>query len=111
MDGAAAVRRLLAFARPTFEEPSADLPVGELLRDVARLTAPRWRDAAQAEGRPIACIVDAADDLVVRGHPGPLRQALTNLVFNAVDALPAGGEIHLRADRQGAHVAVEVTDT
>jgi CheY-like chemotaxis protein len=40
-----------------------------------------------------------------------LQQALTNLVFNAVDALPEGGTIRLRARRQAEAVEVEVADT
>jgi CheY-like chemotaxis protein len=40
-----------------------------------------------------------------------LREALVNLIFNAVDALPEGGVIRLRAYRQGRKIAVEVQDT
>jgi two-component system sensor histidine kinase BaeS len=40
-----------------------------------------------------------------------LREALTNLIFNAVDAMPAGGSITLRARSGADQVVVEVTDT
>ncbi len=55
--------------------------------------------------------VDAERGLVIDGQPSSLREALTNLIFNAVDALPDGGGIRLDARRDGATVVIEVTDT
>jgi CheY-like chemotaxis protein/anti-sigma regulatory factor (Ser/Thr protein kinase) len=84
-----------------------------LLRDVAQLTAPQWRDASQEAGRPIQLSIEAPrEPLAIHGWPTALRDALANLVFNAVDALPRGGAIRLRAAEAGAHeVALEVSDS
>jgi PAS domain S-box-containing protein len=111
VEGGETVRRLLVFARPALEGPTEPVALGQLLEGVVRLTAPRWRDAAQAEGRPIRAEVEASPDAVVDGQPAALGQALTNLVFNAVDALPRGGTIRLSARRLGARVEVTVADT
>ena len=111
MDAGQSARRLLAFARTQEAHAFERIAVGELLREVADLTLPRWRDVAQAEGRPISLEVDAGDDLYVEGAPAALREALTNLVFNAVDALPNGGSIRLRGHREGEQVVLEVQDT
>lgn len=111
MDGAEAVKRLLAFSRPRQDGNPIQVDLGELLRDVAKLTAPIWRDASQAQGRPISLHVEAAGDTVVAGWPASLKEAFTNLVFNAVDAMPHGGTIRLRALRQGPRVIAEVTDS
>jgi CheY-like chemotaxis protein/anti-sigma regulatory factor (Ser/Thr protein kinase) len=82
-----------------------------LLHEVADLTAPAWRDSPQAEGRPIRLSVEAEEGLVIAGWPASLREALTNLVFNAVDALPQGGTIRLAARRSTDRIAVEVEDS
>jgi PAS domain S-box-containing protein len=111
MDGGETVRDLLVFARPTLEGPTAPVRLDLLLWDVMRLTAPRWRDAAQAEGRPIRIDVDAAEDAVVDGQATALRQAVTNLVLNAVDAMSDGGTIRLAAHRRGDVVELVVSDT
>jgi CheY-like chemotaxis protein len=87
------------------------IDVRDILADVARLSAPRWRDASQAEGRPIHLEIKAEAGCWINGSPAELRDAITNLIFNAVDALPKGGSILLRASRQGEHVLVEVSDT
>jgi CheY-like chemotaxis protein/nitrogen-specific signal transduction histidine kinase len=111
MDGAATVRRLQTFARPTQTRPAEPFELGTLLRDVARLTAPQWRDAAQAQGRPIVVVCDVEDAITIEGWPDSLGEALTNLVFNAIDALPNGGTIHLAARRSGSPAVVEVADS
>lgn len=110
--GGKALRGLLSFVRT--QDLMAEIErinVAEVLEDIALLTAPRWRDYSQAQGRPIMLDVTAEGGCWINGSPAELREALTNLVFNAVDALPAGGSIHLRAWRAGEHVAIEVADT
>jgi len=112
LEGGLALRGLLTFVRSQELMAEAQpIEVRELLLDVARLTAPRWRDASQVEGRPIHLSVDAPPDLAVLGSAAALREAITNLIFNAVDALPHGGSIHLRARRQEDRVIVEVRDS
>jgi PAS domain S-box-containing protein len=111
MDGSESVKRLLAFARPTQDGAADTVEVGELLREVAALTAPRWRDAAQQHGESISMTVEIVGDTTVKGWASSLRDALANLIFNAVDALPRGGEIHLTATQQGDRVVATVSDT
>jgi CheY-like chemotaxis protein len=47
---------------------------------------------------------------LVRGWPYALREALTNLVFNAVEAMPLGGTIRLAARHDRSDIILEVTD-
>lgn len=112
LEGGHALRGLLTFVRSQELMAEAErLEVHELLQDIARLTAPRWRDAPQAEGKPIHLTVDAAPDLAVQGSSPALREAITNLIFNAVDALPDGGWIQLVARPQDKRVIIEVRDS
>jgi CheY-like chemotaxis protein len=109
--GGDSVKRLLVFARNTAPGEPERLDAGVLLRELAGLTAPCWRDQAQAQGRPIHMQLEVADgELAVRGWPADLREALTNLVFNAVDALPQGGNIRLAVQRRGDVVEISVAD-
>jgi signal transduction histidine kinase/ActR/RegA family two-component response regulator len=68
--------------------------VNKAVQDVVELTRPRWRDQAQREGRSIhvQCQLEPEAPMLLC-DASELREALTNIVFNAVDALPAGGDI------------------
>jgi signal transduction histidine kinase/ActR/RegA family two-component response regulator len=111
MNGGQTVRQLLTFARTKPGEAAERVDLSGLVREVAQLTAPRWRDAAQAAGRHISLQVETDGETTVEGWPSGMGEALTNLIFNAIDALPAGGVIRLSARRVGSDVVVEVTDS
>jgi len=110
-DGGDTVRRLLGFARDRVVDEHQLVDLATLAEDVRRLTAPRWRDEAQADGRAIVFELVTDESAVVVGAAAELREAMTNLVFNAVDALPEGGTIRVAVTRMGARVDVAVTDT
>ena len=109
LDGGGTVKRLLLLARAPLQgtEP-IDLTL--LVREVVQLTAPRWRDAAQGEGRPIRLTVETTGRPIVIGSAGALRDALMNLILNAVDALPAGGTIDVRCAQRHDQATVEIAD-
>jgi nitrogen-specific signal transduction histidine kinase/CheY-like chemotaxis protein len=112
LEGGEALRGLLSFVSTqelTLEAERVD--AGAVLQEAARLTAPRWRDASQAEGRPIELGVDVEPGCALNGSPAALREAITNLIFNAVDALPSGGTIQLTASAEGDQVILEVRDS
>jgi len=111
--GGQRLKGLLSFVRTQeLMAQSEWIDLGDLLRDVARLTEPRWRDATQAEGRPVRVEIATDAGCTIHGSPGALREAFTNLIFNAVDALPEGGTISLVARRASdTDAIVEVRDT
>ncbi len=98
-DVASIVARMREFYRPrSSSENREPVDVAALLASVADLTRPRWRDEAQRLGVAVELLTLAPPGLpALAGDPSELREALTNLVFNAVDALPRGGRIELRA--------------
>jgi PAS domain S-box-containing protein len=111
-DGARTLRQLLAFARAQRPESLELLDLGAMLREVAELTAPRWHGGDDS-GRSIRLELKISPDadLTIQGAPAPLREAFTNLIFNAVDALPGGGTLSLSARRRGDMVVAEVSDS
>jgi signal transduction histidine kinase/ActR/RegA family two-component response regulator len=72
----------------------ASVNVNQAIRDVIELTRPRWRDQAQRQGLSIRmdCQLEPESPLLLC-NAAELREALTNIIFNAVDALPQGGLI------------------
>ena len=89
----------------------ADFDLGLLLEDVLKLFA----EAAERKGVPLRLEIAPEAPRLVRGDPGRLRQALTNLVGNALKFTEAG-EVAVRlgvaSEREGRLlVRVEVEDT
>jgi len=111
LDGGETVKRLLLFTRAAPEHDGQRVDLSTLVRDSAQLTAPRWRDTAQAEGRPIKLHVEAEGHPTIQGSPARLRELMTNLIFNAVDALPDGGSMRLRVAAEDGQAIVEVIDS
>lgn len=95
------VQGFLKFVRPQ-ELRLGPIDVNALLSEVSRLMAP---EAAQAGAR---VALDLAPDLPpVAGDAELLQQACTNLVTNAMQAMPKGGTVTL-VTRRGPDGAVEV---
>jgi CheY-like chemotaxis protein len=96
-------------------EPQLELvPVqmNELVQQVLHLTRARWTDMPQQRGITIEQRVELQPELPsVLGVESEIREALTNLVFNAVDAMPEGGTLTLRSRHAADRVLVEVIDT
>lgn len=84
-----------------------------LILQLRDLTRARWEAMPQQQGIVIDLQMDLAEGLPpVRGIEHEIREALINLIFNAVDAMPSGGTLVLRT-RPGteAQVDVEVADS
>ncbi|HUA67461.1 MAG TPA: ATP-binding protein, partial [Candidatus Saccharimonadales bacterium] len=115
------VARLREFYRARqVNEPLLALDLNALVEQVADMTRPRWRDIPQSKGITIEMRTELAPRVPkLTGIESEIREALTNLVLNAVDAMPDGGQITLRTrflhrEKDGGHpgqVVVEVSDT
>lgn len=89
--------------------------VNQLIQQVIDLTRARWSDMPMQRGTVIEVKTDLPPDVPsVMGVESEIREALINLVLNAVDALPNGGALTLRTRhrkaRDGSQVQVEVSD-
>jgi PAS domain S-box-containing protein len=118
-DVAATVARMREFYRQR-EELQAPTPVqlNALVEQVVELTRARWSDMPQQRGAVIRLVTELAPRLPdIAGIDSEVREALINLVFNAVDAMPDGGVLTLRTRAAAAagapneRVVVEVSDT
>jgi CheY-like chemotaxis protein len=116
-DVAQTVARMGEFYR--FREPDAaltPLDLNLLVEQVVDLTRARWSDMAQQRGTVIELRLALDPGLArIAGVQSQLRDALVNLVFNAVDAMPNGGTLTITTRtvvrQQRKCGVIEVADT
>lgn len=111
-DATHVVSRLREFYRPA-ENNEIRVPVdlNQIASQVVSLTSPKWKGKCQAEGVQIEARTELAEIPAIAGNTAELREVLTNLVFNAVDAMPAGGSITVATREDSDGVVISVTDT
>ena len=112
-DAAAVVDRLREFYRHREDaELFQVVDLNQLVIDAISLSQPRWQAMAQAAGSHIELQTDLTPDLpLVAGNQSDLRTVLTNLIFNAVDAMPNGGTLTISTRMSGERVQLGVSDT
>ena len=117
-DVAQTVSRMRDFYRKREPEvPLASVELNQIIPGVVDLTRSRWRDIPQERGVVVNVRTELASGLPnILGIDSEIRDAVTNLVLNAVDAMPDGGTLTLRTRpgsgrRQTHSVYLEVSDT
>jgi signal transduction histidine kinase len=111
-DAATVVSRLRDFYRPA-ENNEIRVPVdlNALVERVVSLTSPKWKNKCLADGVQIEVRTSLQDIPYILGNASEVREVLTNLIFNSVDAMPAGGTITVSTQQVSEMVVVAVTDS
>jgi DNA-binding response OmpR family regulator/GAF domain-containing protein len=109
-DGADTVRRIQEFTRTRRTRSFERVDLADVAREVIELTRPRWEVEAQSRGVRYEFTVEGLAPPVA-GRPEELREVLTNLITNAVDAMPDGGRCTVRLDARPDWAAISVKDT
>jgi signal transduction histidine kinase/DNA-binding response OmpR family regulator len=109
-DGADTVRRIQEFTRTRRTRAFEPVDLAEIAREVVELTRPRWEREGVSRGVRYEFVVEGVAPPVA-GRPEELREVLTNLLTNAIDAMPSGGMGRLRLSTQGDWASIAVQDT
>ncbi|HTY21504.1 MAG TPA: response regulator [Desulfomonilaceae bacterium] len=111
--GTETVRRLQSFAQIRGEIQSPEREVFDLSKTVeqaAEMTRPFWKTGPDKEGISVALNLELAARCFVNAKESEILEVLVNLVKNASEALPKGGEIRIRTFFQGDQVMLQVAD-
>jgi len=110
--GSETVRRIQEFARLRPDEAFIPLDLNEVIRSALAITLPRWEQQVSQRGVPLELHLALAPLPPILGRPAALAEVITNLILNAIDAMPAGGDLTIATRREGTdRVVCTVTDT
>jgi len=113
-DTASVLNRLQKYLKQEYREAYVALDLVEVIQDAIALTRPYWNNEARRTGRHIDVKFSAPEGMfLVQGSRTELREVFTNLILNAVEAMPEGGhvEFSLSALRDEQSWRVDVRDT
>ncbi|MFA5367830.1 MAG: PAS domain S-box protein, partial [Dehalococcoidia bacterium] len=110
LDAAKTVKRLQDFARIRVEHPFEPLDVNEVVEGVLRMVESRRVELEQTKGIAIKVTQELAKVGKVSGDAAELREALLNILFNALDAMPSGGKLTVASEQDEEWVQITIRD-
>jgi len=112
LDAKTIVQRLRQQYRPDASSvPAVAFDLNRSISQTVALTRSRWQPEAPGSGKTIEVktVLGALPD--VNGNESEIREALTSLIYNSVDAMPEGGRITIQTASDGDSAVVTVEDT
>ncbi len=113
-DAARMVERIQNFARARSRtDDFLPLRLSDIVHDAIDITRPRWRHDAEALGVKYDVRVNwqTDEETLVNGEPSELREVFVNIIFNALDAMPHGGRLEIRATADDEHIILHFEDS
>ena len=112
--GAELVRRLQSFANircQVSQTESKVLDLSYIVNQAVELTRPWWEIAPDGQATKISLDLDLRDGCFTSGKENELFEMAVNLIKNAAEALPEGGDMTVRTKIEGDQVVFQVQDT
>jgi len=110
-DGRETVRRIMEFTRTRQGQQFRAVDLAAVLRDAVEITRTRWKADAERKNIEIRLHIGLETVPAILGRESELREVFTNLILNALDAMPQGGTLRIGCAVRGSAVVAEVADT
>ena len=110
-DSAQTVRRLQDFTRKRVHQELFKVDINSIIKDSIEITKPKWKDEVQSRGVHIEIVSNFEEIPSVSGNASELREVVTNMIFNAIEAMPEGGKIEIHTFQKRKKVFIQISDT
>lgn len=111
LDGASKVRKIQEFSRPSEGALTETIDLKKIIEEVVEITRPKWETTSKLKGTLIEPILELEENIFVLGDSSDIRNAFTNIIFNAVDAMPEGGVLYIKTETENQNVSIKFKDT
>jgi len=111
LQGAANVRRIQEFSRIRKDSPSEPVDMNSVLDNAVEVTRAKWEKECETRGVHVDVRIEGGQIPTIQGNAADLTQVVSNLIFNAVDAMPEGGLLTLKTFLEENTIILEVSDT
>ncbi len=112
LDGAETVRRIQEFSRKRVDDKEfTQIDMNELVDNALEFTSVRWKNDAESKGITITIQKELSPLPPTSGSASEVREVFTNLINNAIDAMPQGGSIKIKTLKENNHISIKVEDT
>jgi DNA-binding response OmpR family regulator/signal transduction histidine kinase len=107
------IGRLKDFYRTNIdEENKINIEINTLIDSTIELTRHKWKDIAESTGSIIEIKKEYETNLPpIKADESELTEALTNLILNACDAMPNGGNLTFSTSRKENNIILQIRDT
>ncbi len=110
-DSAQTVRRLQDFTRKRGHQEIFKLDINSIVKDAIEIAKPKWKDEVQGRGILIEMVTNFDDIPPVLGNAFEMREIVTSMIFNAIEAMPEGGKIEIQTFQRKEKVCIQISDT
>lgn len=111
-DGAETVRRIQEFARKRADDKDfTQIEINELLENSLEFTRMRWKDQTESKGISVDIQREFSQLAPTLGSASELREVFTNIINNAIDAMPEGGALKITTCKEDDLIVINIADT
>lgn len=82
-----------------------------VVKEAVTLTSPKWMDGPKGRGIQITLKTYLRSVSPVDGDPDEMKEAIINMILNAVEAMPEGGDIHLTTEENAGYAHIHIQDS
>jgi signal transduction histidine kinase/CheY-like chemotaxis protein len=105
------VRRLRLINTSNADNVLKPVDLNVIVESAVNLSKPRWKEQRSVEDCPIELTLElSSPPCPILGSKTELREALLNLIFNAVDAMPEGGKMRVYTSHEPEYAVVGIED-
>jgi len=109
-DAAETVRRLREIGKPVDGAGHVVVDLNDIVDDLVRGALPAWKEWKLAEGVQIDIETELAPNCRIKGNAAELREALSNVLINAAQAIEGGGKIVIATFGEDDFAGIKVKD-